>query len=349
MTEKIEIAGHEIGRDHSPYVIAEMSGNHNGDIECALRLIDAAKEAGADAVKLQTYTADTITIDHGSDDFLIKGGLWHGRRLHELYREAHTPWEWHPDLFAHAKNVGITCFSSPFDYTAVDFLKKLGAPAYKIASFELIDTPLIGYAAKIGKPLIISTGLANEIEIDEAVTAARESGAGGIALLHCVSAYPAPAADANLARIATLAARYDCPIGLSDHTMGIEVAVGAVALGACIIEKHFTLRRADGGPDAAFSLEPVELKALVRGVRNVHEAIGSADPGRAESEKGNMIFRRSLYAVQDIPAGGALTPVNVRSIRPGYGLAPKYLPQVLGKRARQAIRRGTPLSFDLIE
>jgi N-acetylneuraminate synthase len=257
MTEKIEIAGYEIGRDHSPYVIAEMSGNHNGDIECALRLIDAAKEAGADAVKLQTYTADTITIDHGSDDFLIKGGLWHGRRLHELYREAHTPWEWHPDLFAHAKNVGITCFSSPFDYTAVDFLKKLGAPAYKIASFELIDTPLIGYAAKIGKPLIISTGLANEIEIDEAVTAARESGAGGIALLHCVSAYPAPAADANLARIATLAARYDCPIGLSDHTMGIEVAVGAVALGACIIEKHFTLRRADGGPDAAFSLEPV--------------------------------------------------------------------------------------------
>jgi N-acetylneuraminate synthase len=312
-------------------------------------LIDAAKESGADAVKLQTYTADTITINHDSEDFLIKGGLWDGRRLHELYHEAHTPWEWHPQLFEHAEKIGITCFSSPFDQTAIDFLKTLGAPAYKIASFELIDTPLITYAARAGKPLIISTGLSSDVEIDDAVAAANNGGVVGLSLLHCVSAYPAPVEDANLARIAVLSARYGYPVGLSDHTMGAEVAIGAVALGASIIEKHFTLHRADGGPDSAFSLEPQEFKALVEGVQNVHSAIGNASADRAESEKGNMIFRRSLYAVEDIAVGATLTAGNVRSIRPGYGLAPKFLPQILGKRARQAIKRGTPLSLDLIE
>jgi len=338
-----------IGRDQPPYVIAELSGNHNGDIERAFRLIEAAKEAGADAVKLQTYTADTITLDHDGPGFTIEGGLWDGRRLYELYQEAQTPWDWHPALFGHAKKVGIVCFSSPFDTTAIDLLERLNAPAYKIASFELIDTPLISYAAKTGKPLVISTGMGDQAEIDDAIAAATAAGASAIALLHCVSAYPAPAADANLARIPALAARYDCPIGLSDHTLGIEVAVGAVALGASIIEKHLTLRRADGGPDSAFSLEPNELKSLVKGVRKVHDALGRADSERGDSEKPNLIFRRSLYAVKEIPAGEKLTFENVRSIRPGYGLAPKYLPDVLGRRARQTIRRGTPMSFDLLE
>ncbi len=338
-----------IGRDQPPYVIAELSGNHNGDIERAFRLIEAAKKAGADAVKLQTYTADTITLDHDGPGFTIEGGLWDGRRLHELYEEAQTPWDWHPALFDHAKKVGIVCFSSPFDTTAIDLLQRLNAPAYKIASFELVDTPLISYAAKTGKPLVISTGMGDHTEIDDAVAAARTAGASAIALLHCVSAYPAPAAEANLARIPALAARYDCPIGLSDHTLGIEVAVGAVALGASIIEKHLTLKRADGGPDSAFSLEPDELEALVKGVRKVHDALGRADSGRVDSEKPNMIFRRSLYAVKDIPAGEKLTSENVRSIRPGYGLAPKHLSDILGRRARQTIKRGTPMSFGLLE
>ena len=343
------IAARKIGPDQPPYVIAELSGNHNGDIRRALRLIEAAKSAGADAVKLQTYTADTITIDHNGPGFTIKGGLWDGRKLHELYREAHTPWDWHPALFEHARKVGITCFSSPFDPSAIDFLETLGAPAYKIASFEIVDTPLIRHAAKTGKPLIISTGMAEKSEIDEATRAARESGKGGFALLHCISAYPAPAEEANLARIPALAARYDCPIGLSDHTLGTEVAVAAVALGAAIIEKHLTLARADGGPDAAFSLEPDELQLLVKGARIAHAAIGRADAERVESEKPNMLFRRSLYAVKDVAAGETLTADNVRSIRPGYGLAPKYLPEILGKRARREIKRGTPMSLDLVE
>jgi len=343
------IAARKIGPDQPPYVIAELSGNHNGDIRRALRLIEAAKSAGADAVKLQTYTADTITIDHNGPGFTIKGGLWDGRKLHELYREAHTPWDWHPALFEHARKVGITCFSSPFDPSAIDFLETLGAPAYKIASFEIVDTPLIRHAAKTGKPLIISTGMAEKSEIDEATRAARESGKGGFALLHCISAYPAPADEANLARIPALAARYDCPIGLSDHTLGTEVAVAAVALGAAIIEKHLTLARADGGPDAAFSLEPDELQLLVKGARIAHAAIGRADAERVESEKPNMLFRRSLYAVKDVAAGETLTADNVRSIRPGYGLAPKYLPEILGKRARREIKRGTPMSLDLVE
>lgn len=343
------IAGRKIGPGHPPYVIAELSGNHNGNINRAFQLIDAAKEAGADAVKLQTYTADTITLDHDGPGFTIKGGLWDGRRLHELYQEAQTPWDWHPALFDHAKNVGIACFSSPFDPTAVDLLQSLDAPAYKIASFELVDTPLIAYAAKTGKPLVISTGMADHDEIEDAVSAARQAGATAIALLHCVSAYPTPAEDANLARIPALSSRFDCPIGLSDHTLGTSVAVAAVALGAAIIEKHLTLARADGGPDSAFSLEPKELKILVEGVRTAYSAVGRADSRRAENEKPNMMFRRSLYAVLDIAAGDRLTNENVRSIRPGFGLAPKHLPKVLGKRALRAIKRGTPLSFDLVE
>jgi N-acetylneuraminate synthase len=347
---EFQIAGRAIGRGHPPYVIAELSGNHNGDINRAFRLIDAAKEAGADAVKLQTYTADTITIDHTGPEFLIEGGLWDGRRLYDLYQEAHTPWEWHPAMFEYARKLGIACFSSPFDATAIDFLEELGAPAYKIASFEIVDTPLIRYAARTGKPLIISTGMAVESEISDAMAAAEGAGAKGVALLHCISGYPTPAEEANLARIPALAARYpDCPIGLSDHTLGTDVAVAAVALGAAIIEKHFTLARADGGPDAMFSLEPRELAALVRSVRTAHAALGRADYGRAASEKPSMKFRRSLYAVEEIAAGDILTERNVRSIRPGYGLAPKHLPEILGRRARKHIARGTPIALDLVE
>lgn len=347
--QTLQIGDRRIGSGHPPFVIAELSGNHNGEIARAMRLIDAAKAAGADAVKLQTYTADTMTIDHDGPGFRVKGGLWDGRTLYELYQEAHTPWDWHPALFAHAKSVGIECFSSPFDFTAVDLLEGLGAPAYKIASFEIVDTPLIRYASRTGKPLIISTGMAEESEISEAVTAARSSGAGGIALLHCVSGYPTPTEEANISRIPKLAATYDLPIGLSDHTLGVEAAVASVALGAAIIEKHFTLARAEGGPDAAFSLEPSELAALVRGARTVHAALGRADYGRAASERPNMAFRRSLYAVRDIAAGETFTNENVRSIRPGYGLAPKHLPDLLGRCARRAIVRGTPMSLELVE
>jgi pseudaminic acid synthase len=349
MTERFAIAGRNIGRDQPPYVIAELSGNHNGEIERAYRLIEAAKGAGADAVKLQTYTADTITIDHNGPGFTIKGGLWDGRTLHELYRQAHTPWEWHPRLFERARELGMTCFSSPFDPSAIDFLETLGAPAYKIASFEIVDTPLIRHAARTGKPLIISTGMASESEIEDATLAARDAGKGGIALLHCISAYPAPAEEANLARIPALTTRYDCPVGLSDHTLGTEVAVAAVALGATIVEKHLTLARADGGPDAAFSLEPEEFQSLVKSARRAHAAIGRAGAERAASEKPNMLFRRSLYAVQDIAAGDKLTADNVRSIRPGFGLAPKHLTDLLGRRAKKPIKRGTPLSLDLLE
>jgi N-acetylneuraminate synthase len=348
MTETMQIAGRKIGAGQPPYVIAELSGNHNGEIARAIRLIDVAKEAGANAVKLQTYTADTITIDHDGPGFVIAGGLWDGRRLYELYNEAQTPWDWHPALFAHAAKVGITCFSSPFDPTAVDLLERLQAPAYKIASFEIVDTPLIRYAANTGKPLIISTGMASADEIRDAMSAAREAGSGGVALLHCVSGYPTPAEEANLARIPALAKNFDVPIGLSDHTLGIEAPITSVALGAAIIEKHITLARADGGPDAAFSLEPQELAALVKGVRMAHAALGHAEYGRANSEQDNIVFRRSLYVVKDIAAGEMFTAENVRSIRPGLGLSPAKLPNVLGHRAARAIKRGTPVSLDLV-
>lgn len=340
------IAGRPIGPGHPPYVIAELSGNHNGSLARALALLEAAAATGADAVKLQTYTPDTITLDHDGPGFVIEGGLWHGRRLHELYAEAHTPWDWHAALFARAAELGVTLFSSPFDDTAVDLLERLGAPAYKIASFEAADLPLIARAAATGKPLIISTGLCNLAEMGEALEAAEA--APGVALLHCVSAYPAVFADANLATIPDMAARFGCVIGLSDHTPGSAAAAAGVALGAAIIEKHITLARADGGPDAAFSLEPDEFARLVTDCRQAWEAVGRVSYDVEGSEAGNLQFRRSLYAVADIVAGEAFTPANVRSIRPGFGLPPKRLPDVLGRRAARAVARGTPLSDDLI-
>jgi pseudaminic acid synthase len=346
---EVAIAGRRIGPSYQPYIVAELSGNHNGDLRRALRLIDMAKDAGADAVKLQTYTADTITIDHDGSDFRIEGGPWNGRSLYDLYQEAHTPWEWHAVLFAHAAKTGIAIFSTPFDTSAVDFLEKLGTPAYKIASFEAIDLPLIAKAAATGKPLIISTGMCSREEIAEAVEAARAVGCAELVLLHCVSAYPAPAADANLRTLTDLAERFDVVVGLSDHTMHSAVSIAAVAQGACLIEKHVTLARADGGPDSAFSLEPGELKALVEGCGVAWEALGTRHYGPASSERGSVQFRRSLYAVRNIAAGETLTEHNVRSIRPGFGLPPKAYGQVVGARARSAIPRGTPLAWSMID
>ena len=348
MSDDVTIDGRKIGQAHPPYVIAEMSGNHNSDIGRAFRLIDAAAEAGADAVKLQTYTADTITIDHDGPGFRLEGGLWDGRTLHDLYREAHTPWNWHGPLFEHAKRRGISIFSSPFDGTAIDLLESLGAPAYKIASFELIDLPLIRRAARTGKPLIISTGLATLGEIEEGVAAARGAGATQILLLHCTSAYPTPPEEANLRTMAHMAAGFDVPVGLSDHTMGIAVPVAAVALGAVAIEKHFTLARADGGPDSAFSLEASELKDMVAACRSAWAALGRVDYGVSPGEGGGRLVRRSLYVVEDVAAGAALTETNVRSIRPGFGMLPKYLPDVLGRQATRGLKRGEPLDWSMI-
>lgn len=343
------IGGRTIGPGYPPYVIAEMSGNHNGDIERAFAIMHAAKQAGADAVKLQTYTADTITIDHDGPGFRIEGGLWGGRTLHELYREASTPWEWHRELFAKGRELGIAVFSSPFDPTAVDFLESLGAPAYKIASFEIVDLPLVRRVASTGKPMIISTGMATMPEIEEAVAAARDAGCAAMTLLHCVSGYPTPAEEANLSTIPDLARRFDCPIGLSDHTLGTAVAIAAAALGAAVIEKHVTLARADGGPDAAFSLEPSELAELVPAVRTAAAALGRAGYELKPSERGSTVFRRSIYVVADVRKGEIFDPTNVRSIRPGYGMAPKHLPAVLGRRATRDIPRGTPLEAGMVD
>lgn len=344
-----EIAGRRIGPDQPPYIIAELSANHNGSFERAVAILEAAAKAGADAVKLQTYRADTITIDHDGPGFMIEGGLWHGRRLYDLYEEAHTPWDWHAPLFQRGRDLGVAVFSSPFDATAVDLLRRLDAPAYKIASFEAVDLPLIKCVAATGRPMIISTGIANVTEIGEAVDAARAGGATQICLLHCVSGYPTPPEEANLATIADMAARFGVEVGLSDHTMGIAVSVAAVALGATVIEKHVTLARADGGPDSAFSLEPDELAELVQAARAAWQARGKIDYSRKASEAGNSVFRRSLYVVADVPAGGLLTEQNVRSIRPGLGLAPKYLDQVLGRRAVRMLKRGEPLAAEMIE
>lgn len=347
--QSFKIDGREIGPDAPPYVIAEMSGNHNGDIARALAIMDAAKAAGADALKMQTYTADTITIDHDGDEFRIDGGLWAGKTLHELYDEAHTPWAWHEKLFDYGRKIGLTVFSAPFDSTAVDLLESLNAPAYKIASFEAIDLPLITRVAQTGKPMIISTGMANQDEIGEAVAAARVAGARNLALLHCVSGYPAPVADSNLRVIPDLADKFDVLPGLSDHTPGTAVSVAAIALGARIIEKHVTLRRSDGGPDAAFSLEPEELAELCAATRAAFEALGSVDYTLKSSEKDNTIFRRSLYVVADIKAGEAFSTENLRSIRPGFGLAPKHLPEILGQVATRDISRGSALSLNMVK
>ncbi len=344
----VSIAGRPIGPDQPPYVIAEMSGNHNGDIDRAFALIEAAKAAGADAVKLQTYTADTLTIDHDGPGFLIEGGLWRGRRLHELYQEAHTPWDWHPRLFEKAREAGITIFSSPFDPTAVDFLETLDAPAYKVASFEIVDTPLVAHMARTGKPLVVSTGLASSEDIADAVAAARGAGGGGLILLHCTSGYPTPPSQMHLRTMADLGARHEALVGLSDHTMGTAVSVAAVALGACVIEKHFTLARADGGPDAAFSLEPEELARLTADCRAAWEALGTVRYEEVEAEAASREHRRSLYVVADVRRGERLTTENIRSIRPGHGLAPKHLDAVLGRPAARDLKRGEPLAWDLI-
>jgi N-acetylneuraminate synthase len=340
---QIEIAGRPIGPDHAPYVIAELSANHNGKLDIAMRIIEEAKKAGADAVKLQTYKPDTITLNCDSEDFKIRGGLWDGRTLYELYEEAYMPWEWHKPLFEHARKLGITIFSSPFDNTAIDLLEDLNAPAYKIASFEAVDLPLIKYAASTGKPMIISTGMADADEIQEAIDAAREGGCKQLAVLHCVSGYPAPAEDYNLRTIPDMIERFGLVTGLSDHTLDNTTAITSVAMGACIIEKHFTLNRSGGGPDDSFSLEPAEMAALCTGAKTAWSALGRVDYGRKSSEQGNVQFRRSLYFVNDLPEGAVVTLSDVRSVRPGYGLHPKYLNDLVGKRLNQAVQRNTPI------
>lgn len=345
----IEIAGRKIGADHPPYVICEMSANHNGSLDRALEIIDAAATTGCDAIKLQTYTADTITLDSDDDTFRIKGGLWDGRTLHDLYREAHTPWDWHKTLFDRAASHGVTMFSSPFDTTAVDLLMDLNAPAFKIASFEVIDLPLIRYVASTGKPMIISTGMADDEEIAEAAQAARDGGCRDFALLHCVSGYPAPASDYNLATIPDMTRRWDVPVGLSDHTLDNITAFASVALGASVIEKHFTLDRSGGGPDDSFSLEPAEFAALCTGVRTAWEAMGQVDYGRKSSEIGNVTFRRSLYFVEDLAAGETVTASAIRSVRPGYGLPPKYADALLGMRTTRAVKANTPVAWDAVK
>lgn len=344
----MKIANREIGSHVLPYVIAEMSANHNGSLERAFQLLEAAAKAGADAVKLQTYRADTITLDCDNEDFIIHGGLWDGRRLYDLYEEAYTPWEWHRPLFERASKLGLTIFSSPFDRTAVDLLEDLNAPAYKIASFEAVDLPLIKYVAATGKPMIISTGMANEEEIAEAVNAACEGGCRELAILHCVSGYPAPAADYNLRTIPAMMERFGLVIGLSDHTLDNTTAIASVALGASIVEKHFTLDREGGGPDDSFSLEPDGLVELCHGVRTAWEALGKVDYGRKSSEMGNVKFRRSLYFVRDISAGEIIGNEDIRSIRPGYGAAPKYLDQLIGKRMRCDAKAKTPVLLENI-
>jgi len=346
MKKTIEINGRLIGADQPPYVIAEMSANHNGRIENAFRIIEEAKRAGADAVKMQSYTPQTMTLDCDSEDFQIHGGLWDGWTLYKLYQWAQTPWDWHAPLFEHAHELGITIFSTPFDSTAIDLLEDLNAPAYKIASFEVVDLPLIKYAASTGKPMIISTGMADETEIQEAVDAARSSGCKQLALLHCVSGYPASSDEYNLRTIPDMQERYGTLIGLSDHTLDNTTAIASVATGACIIEKHFTLNRDGGGPDDSFSLEPGDLAALCRDAKNAWNAMGTVNYGRKASERANVQFRRSLYFVKTLAAGDIITADAVKSVRPGYGLAPKHLPEVIGRGVKAAVKFGDPVTLD---
>jgi pseudaminic acid synthase len=346
-TMSIEIAGRRISADCPPYVIAEVSANHNGSLETALRMMKAAKNAGADAVKLQTYKPDTITLDCDAPEFRIEGGLWDGRTLYDLYEEAHMPWDWHAPLFARARELGITIFSSPFDSTAVDLLESLDAPAYKIASFEAVDTPLIRYAALTGKPLIISTGMASDAEIQDAIDAARAGGCEQLAILHCVSGYPAPAGDYNLRTLPDMTKRFGVMTGLSDHTLDNTTAIAAVALGATIIEKHFTLDRSGGGPDDSFSLEPGELAALCTSARTAWDAMGRIDYGKKPSELGNIKLRRSLYFVRDIAKGEMIGPNDVRSVRPGYGLPPSMYDKVINQPAQREVARNTPVTADM--
>ncbi|MEH0760256.1 pseudaminic acid synthase [Vibrio sp. 16] len=349
MKPYITIDDRKIGPDYPPYIIAELSANHNGDINRAFQIMEEAKKAGADAIKLQTYTHETITMDCDSEEFQIHGGLWDGQTLYELYKGAHMPWEWHEPLFEKARELGITIFSSPFDFSAVDLLEELNAPAYKIASFEVIDLPLIKRVAQTGKPMIISTGMANEEEIAEAIKTAKDNGCKELVVLHCVSGYPAPAEQYNLRTIADIAERFDVLSGLSDHTIDNATAVASVALGACLIEKHVTMDRNGGGADDSFSLEPPELKALCQDTKTAWQALGRVNYKRTEAEKGNVKFRRSLYVVKDVKLGDKVTPENVRSIRPGFGIAPKHYDTVLGMKFSSDVKSGTALSFKVIK
>jgi len=348
--ETMQIERYQVGREAPPLIIAEMSGNHNQSLERALAIVDAIADSGAQVLKLQTYTADTMTLDLSEREFFISDpqSLWKGNSLYDLYKAAHTPWDWHLPIFNRARARGLVAFSTPFDPTAVDFLESLKVPAYKIASFENTDVALIRKVASTGKPVIISTGMATLAEIDEAVKAARESGCKDLILLKCTSSYPANPRSSNLAAIPSLRTMFDCEVGLSDHTQGIGAAIASVALGATVIEKHVTLSRAEGGVDSAFSLEPDELASLVTETRVAWEALGSARIRRTDEELRSLVFRRSLYVCADLNAGDVLTRQNLRAIRPGFGLAPKFLGELIGKRVRSAVKRGTPMAWDLL-
>ncbi|MDB9915758.1 pseudaminic acid synthase [Alphaproteobacteria bacterium] len=349
MNNYITINNRKIGNRFSPYIIAEMSANHNGNIDNAYKIIDMAKTSGANAVKLQTYRPDTITMNMNSPDFIIKGGLWDGLSLYELYESAYLPWEWHQPLFNYARKIGITIFSSPFDNSAVDLLEDLNTPAYKIASFEAIDLSLIRYVAQTGKPMIISTGMANEKEIKEAISVAQEGGCKQLAILHCVSGYPAPASDYNLRTLVDMQNKFALVTGLSDHTIDNSTAFASVALGACIIEKHVTLDRKGGGPDDSFSLETKELVELCSGAKTAWESLGKIDYGRKSSEEDNVKFRRSLYFVKNLKKGEVITENHIKVIRPGYGLAPKYFEKIVGKKCKHSITKGTAVTDQLVE
>jgi pseudaminic acid synthase len=349
--ESMRIAGRSVGPGSAPYVIAEMSGNHNQSLDRALTIVEAAAAAGAHALKLQTYTADTMTLDLQGGEFFIDdpGSQWRGQSLHALYQRAHTPWDWHAPIMRRANELGMACFSSPFDESAVDFLESLEVPAYKIASFENIHLPLIRRVAQTGKPMIISTGMASLEEIGEAVDAARGAGCRDLVLLKCTSTYPATPDNTNVLTIPDMRARFGCQVGLSDHTMGIGASVAAVAHGATLLEKHFTLRRADGGVDSTFSLEPEELRALVVETERAWQSLGGVSYGASEAERGSLVFRRSIYVARDVRAGEAFTAENIRCIRPGLGLAPKHFESLLGRTAARDLAKGTPMSWDLVE
>ena len=346
----MKIGTQQIGINYPPFIIAEMSANHNQSLERALEIVEAAARTGAHAIKLQTYTADTMTLDLKEREFFISDekSPWKGQSLYDLYKIAHTPWDWHKPIFAHARKLGLICFSTPFDETSVNFLEKLGSPAYKIASFENTDIPFIKRVAATGKPLIISTGMASQEELDESIDVARKAGCKDLILLKCTSTYPATPENSNLLTIPHLMQRYGCEVGLSDHTLGIGVAVASVALGATVIEKHFTLKRSDGGVDSAFSMEPAEMKELVEETERAWQSLGKAYIGPTEAEKSSITFRRSLYIVKDVKAGDVLTQDNVRAIRPGLGLPPKYLEHVLGMRVVCDVKRGTGLGWQML-
>ncbi|MBN9654818.1 pseudaminic acid synthase [Halobacillus sp. GSS1] len=347
---EIKVGERFVGHNHSPFIIAEMSGNHNHSLERALDIVEKAAEAGAHALKIQTYTADTMTLDHKGEDFQIadSGSLWKGKSLYELYKEAYTPWEWHEKIFERCRELGMIGFSTPFDESSVDFLESLDVPLYKIASFENTDLPLIQKVAKTGKPVIISTGMATAGEIADMVDTFRKAGGEDLILLKCTSSYPATPENSNITTIPHMRKLFDCQVGLSDHTMGTGVAVASVALGATVVEKHFTLARKDGGVDSQFSLEPHEMNALVLETKRAWQALGQVSYGATDSEKASGKFRRSLYITEDLKAGDILTKDNLRSIRPGFGLPPKYYERLLGKRVNADVKRGTPMSWDLI-